>query len=62
MSKYIVTLEDGRTIAVNTDDGEAAAKKQANHQEITRRVIAERQGHPTGPDPALAISAEKVSD
>lgn len=61
MAKYTVTHEDGRTTDVYASD-DAGAKKQANHAEITRRVIAEKRNHPAGADPSLAVSVQKVKD
>ncbi len=61
MPTYEVTHEDGRKTVVNSDQ-EQHVKKQANHAEITRRVIAEKRNHPAGPDPALAVSYVKIKD
>jgi hypothetical protein len=54
--KFLVTLEDGRTVKVCAPD-EAGARKQANHHEKTRVVIANRRGLPEGPEMAMAVSA-----
>lgn len=61
MALYRVTHEDGRQTTVHSDN-EAFVKKQANHAEVTRRVIAEKRNHPAGPDPSLAVSYEKIKD
>lgn len=61
MAKFCVRHEDGRTTDVYAPD-EAAAKRQANHQETTRRVIAMKRNSPLGPEPSLAVSAEKIKD
>lgn len=61
MAKYTVTHEDGRTTSVYASD-EAGAKKQANHAETSRIVIAGKRNHPPGPDPSLAVSVQKVKD
>lgn len=53
--KFRVTHEDGRTTDVFAPD-EAGAKRQANHQETTRMVIATRLGHSAEPM-SLAVSA-----
>lgn len=53
--KYRVTHEDGRTTVVCAPDV-AGAKRQANHQETTRMVIATRRGLPSEPM-SLAVSA-----
>lgn len=63
MATYDVTHEDGRKTRVHSDSGdESKIKKQANHQETTRQVIAQRLGQPSGPDASLAVKVEKVSD
>lgn len=61
MAKYTVTHEDGRTTDVYAHD-EASAKKQANHQETTDAVIADRRGVRRQHEPSLAVSVEKVKD
>jgi hypothetical protein len=58
--KYRVTHEDGNTTDVYAPD-EALAKKQANHQEVTRTVIADRRGTPRR-DPSMATAATKIKD
>lgn len=70
MATYEVTLEDGRTVGVNSDSGdESIIKRQANHQEISRIVVEQRAGYRTkranwiGPSsPSLAVSVKKVQD
>lgn len=59
MAKYLVTHEDGRQTAVFAAD-EAGAKRQANHAETSRVVIAMKQGHPQGQPPSLAVGVEFV--
>jgi hypothetical protein len=61
MAKYRVTHEDGRTTDVFAGD-EAQAKRQANHQETTRVIIADKRGTPRGSEPSLSVSVEKVKD
>jgi hypothetical protein len=61
MSKYRVTHEDGRTTDVFAPD-EDLAKKQANHSETTRVVIADRRGTPRENEPSIAVSAEKIKE
>lgn len=61
MAKYVVTHEDGRQTKVYAAD-EAGAKKQANHAETSRVIIAGRRGIPHGPDASLAFSVEKLKD
>ena len=61
MAKYRVTHEDGRTTDVHAGN-ETLAKKQANHQETSRVIIAGKRGHPPGADPSLAVSVEKLKD
>ena len=53
--KYEVTLEDGRTLTVCAQS-EDLAKRQANHAEMSRVVIASKRGLPTGPAPSMAVS------
>lgn len=60
-TKWAVTLEDGRTFDVYAPE-EAGAKKQANHQEMTRVVIANRLGLPARPDPSIAVAATKLKE
>lgn len=59
MAKYVVTHEDGRQTAVYASDV-AGAKKQANHAETSRVIIAQKRGLPHGPDPSLAVSVTQV--
>ncbi len=54
--KWRVTHDDGRVTVVCART-EAEAKKQANHQETTRVLIAVRRGLPSGPDMSVAVSA-----
>ena len=61
MPKWKVTHEDGRTSEAHSPD-ETGAKKQANFQEMTRTVIATKRGHPAGPEPSIAVKAEKIKD
>jgi hypothetical protein len=61
MAKYVVTHEDGRQTKVYAAD-ETGAKKQANHAETSRVIIAGRRGIPHGPDASLAFSVEKLKD
>ena len=61
MAKWVVTHEDGRTTNVYAPN-EDGAKKQANHQETSRVIIAGKRGLPHGPDPSLSVSVEKVKD
>lgn len=61
MPVYDVTHEDGRITRVISSD-EKLAKKQANHQETTRRVIATIRREPPGADPSLAVSVRKIKD
>ena len=57
MATYKVTLEDGRTQYVDSDSSdEKIIKKQANHAETSRIIIAGKRNHPPGPDPSLAVS------
>lgn len=60
MAKYRVTHDDGRTTEVFAPD-DASAKKQANHAETSRVVIADRRGHPRV-DPSLAVSVQKIKE
>lgn len=53
--KFDVTHEDGRVTRVHAPD-EAGARRQANHQETTRALIAARRGLPAAPI-AIALSA-----
>lgn len=63
MATYTVTHEDGRTTTVLSDSSdEGRIKRQANHAETTRILIAEKRGHPIGPDASIAVKVEKVSD
>lgn len=63
MATYEVTLEDGRKRRVDSDSSdEARIKKQANHQEFTTALIAERRGHQKEHDPSLAVKVEPVSE
>lgn len=61
MARYRVTHEDGRTTLVHSDDP-AHVKRQANHAETSRCVIADRTGRPRGPEPSIAVSIEKLKD
>ena len=61
MPIYAVTHEDGRVTNVNAPD-EALAKKQANHAETSRIIIAGKRNAPPGPDPSLAVSAVRVKE
>jgi hypothetical protein len=61
VAKWVVTHEDGRQTNVYAAD-EKTAKKQANHHETTRVIIAGKRGVPHGPDASLAFSVEKVKD
>ncbi len=61
MAKYRVTLEDGRTVEVNSDNPDYV-KKQANHEEVTRMMIAEKRGMPDEVQPSIAVSYEKIKD
>jgi hypothetical protein len=61
MATYRVTLEDGRTTDVNSDNPELV-KRQANHEETSRVIIAGKRNHPYGPEPALAVSFIKIKD
>jgi hypothetical protein len=54
--KWRVTHDDGRTTVVCALD-EATAKKQANHQETTRVLIATKLGLRAGPEMSIAVSA-----
>jgi hypothetical protein len=51
---YDVFLEDGRIVKVRAES-EATAKRQANHHEMTRVVIAGRRGVPAKPA-SMAVS------
>jgi hypothetical protein len=63
MATYEVTHEDGRKTRVNSDSGaDAVVKKQANHAETSRAVLADRRGLPRGAEPSLAVSVTKVKD
>jgi hypothetical protein len=55
--KWKVTHEDGRQTVVCAPD-EALARRQANHAETSRVVIATKRGLPPGPPPSMAVSAE----
>ena len=61
MAKWTVTHEDGRTTDVYAKD-EGEAKKQANHHETTRVIIAGKRGVPHGPDASLSVSVVKVKN
>lgn len=61
MAKYRVTHEDGRTTDVYAAD-DAGAKRQANHQETTRVIIAGRRGVPERVDPSLSVSVIKIKE
>lgn len=61
MPMYEVTLEDGRVTYVNSDE-EQYIKKQANHEETSRIIIAGKRNSPPGPDPSLAVSYRKIKD
>lgn len=54
--KYRVTHEDGRTTDVQAPD-EALAKRQANHQETTRVLIAGRRGLVDRTPMSMAVAA-----
>lgn len=63
MATYEVTHEDGRkTRVVSSSADESVIKKQANHAETTRAVVAARRGNSPGPDQSLAVSVTKVKD
>lgn len=62
MPQYEVTHEDGRKTRVHSSADEAAIKKQANHAETTRVIIANRRGENPGHDPSLAVSVKKIKD
>lgn len=56
MAKYLVTHEDGRQTAVFASN-ESEAKRQANHAETTRVVIATHRGvGALEPPPSMAVS------
>ena len=59
--KYVVRLEDGRELLVRAST-EAGAKKQANHQEMTRSVIALKRGLRLKDEPSMAIEATRLPD
>lgn len=61
MPKYRVTHEDGRETEVHSDR-EDLIKSQANHEEMTRVVIADKRGMPRGPEPSIAVSYVKIKD
>jgi hypothetical protein len=61
MATYRVTLEDGRTVDVHSSDP-AYVKKQANHEETSRMVIASLRGVPDPVEPSIAVSYEKIKD
>lgn len=61
MAKWNVRLDDQREIAVYAPD-EEGAKKQANHAEKTRLVIATKRGHDIKVELSHAISAMKIKD
>ena len=61
MPKWQVTHEDGRTTNVFAPD-EPAAKKQAQHQETTRAVIAGKRGFEVKPNPSAPASVKFVKD
>lgn len=63
MATYRVRHEDGRTTnVVSTSSDESTIKKQANHAETSRVIIAGRRGHSHGPDPSLAVAIEKIKE
>ena len=63
MATYEVKHEDGRVTKVHSDSSEESTiRRQANHQETTRAVIADRLGRPRGAEPSIAVSVTKVSD
>ncbi len=61
MAKWRVTHEDGRETEVYASD-EAGAKRQGNHAETSRIVIAGKRNQPYGAEPSLVVSVDKVKD
>ena len=62
MAGYEVTLQDGRTLRVNSDSRDQV-EKQASHQERTRIAIATKRGmDDLGPDPSSPVKVKKVKD
>ena len=61
MAKYVVTHEDGRQTKVYAAD-ESGAKRQANHAETSRIIIAGRRGIPDRVPASLAVGVEKLKD
>lgn len=61
MPKYEVELHDGRKIPVHSAN-EDLAKKQANHHETTRIVIATKRGEEITTPPSIAKDIRKIKD
>ena len=61
MPKYRVTLTDGRTTDAYAPD-EAGAKKQAEHWDRDRFIIAVKKGMDPGPSISTSASVVKLKD
>lgn len=62
MPVYEVEHEDGRSTRVISSGDEATVKKQANHAETSRVIIANRRGESPKDPPSLAVKVKKVKD